>query len=334
MNKLAIRAAVVGATGYAGTELARLLMAHPRARLAAATSESEAGGVLRLGAGVGAGAGVPLVAAADLEFGALDVVFSALPHGTGGEVVAAARGAGARVVDLSSDLRVRAADTPEWAAGAVYGLPELFREEIRCAGLVANPGCYPTAVLLGLAPLLRRSLVAGAVVVNAASGVTGAGRGARRELLFGEVAEDYRAYAVGNVHRHLPEMRVHGGRLGGVEPELVFTPHLLPVRRGILATMAVPLAEPLEVGDAAALWREDFAGEPFVEVLEAGAVPSLGMAVGTNRVVVGVAGLVGVSGAWLLVVAAVDNLLKGAAGQAVQNMNLAFGLPETEGLPC
>ena len=331
MHKNAIRAAVVGATGYTGRELARLLTGHPRTELVAATSVSEAGGALR----VGRGAPVPLIPVEELDLGGCDVVFSCLPHGEGGALVSGARGAGVRVVDLSSDLRVRTPATPGWAAGAVYGLPELFREELRCAELVANPGCYPTAVLVGLAPLLRRSLVAGPVVVNAASGVTGAGRAARRDLLFGEVAEDYRAYGVGNAHRHVPEMRAHAGRLSGSEPELVFTPHLLPVRRGILATMVVPLAEDLDAGSAVALWREDFRGEPFVEVLDAAAgLPSLGMAVGTNRVVVGVSGLAGLSAPSLLVVSAVDNLLKGAAGQAVQNMNLCFGLPETEGLPC
>ncbi|MBW3554165.1 MAG: N-acetyl-gamma-glutamyl-phosphate reductase, partial [Gemmatimonadetes bacterium] len=169
-------------------------------------------------------------------------------------------------------------------------------------------------------------------VVNAASGVTGAGRTAKRELLFGEVAEDYRAYGVGNVHRHVPEMRVHGGRVGGADPELVFTPHLLPVRRGILATLYVPLSEALSEAEARALWCADYAGEPFVEILAEG-VPSLASAVGTNRVVVSVSGVAASSPA-LLVLAAMDNLLKGAAGQAVQNMNLAFGLPETEGLPC
>lgn len=331
MHKHAIRAGVIGATGYTGRELVGLLGRHPRAEVVVATSESEAGQPLR----VGRGQTVALVRAEDAALGECDIVFSCLPHGRGERLVGAAREAGVRVVDLSGDLRVPTPEAPGWARSAVYGLPELFREELRCAELVANPGCYPTAVLLGLAPLLRRSLVAGPVVVNGASGVTGAGRAPRRDLLFGEVAEDYRPYGVGNGHRHVPEMRRHGGRIGGVAPELVFTPHLLPVRRGILATMYVPLSEPLGLEDGSCLWRDDFGSEPFIEVLDGGAgVPSLGMAVGTNRVVVGVSAVAGLSSPGLLVIVAMDNLLKGAAGQAVQNMNLAFGLPETQGLPC
>lgn len=330
MHTYAIRAGVLGATGYTGRELVRLLTRHPRARVVVATSEGDAGRRLR---GIERAAPeLELVRVEDATPGDCDVVFSCLPHGEGSGWVGAARAAGVRVVDLSADLRVPGPETPAWATGAVYGLPELFREELRCAELVANPGCYPTAVLVALAPLLRRGLVGGAVVVNAASGVTGAGRAAKRELLFGEVAEDYRPYAVGNVHRHVAEMRVHGGRVGGADPELVFTPHLLPVRRGILATLYVPLSEALSEGEARALWCADYAGEPFVEILAEG-VPSLASAVGTNRVVVAVSGVAASSSA-LLVLAAMDNLLKGAAGQAVQNMNLAFGLPETEGLPC
>lgn len=330
MIDYAVRAGVLGATGYAGQELVRLLGRHPRVRLALATSESEAGRSLR--AVVPGGPELRLERVADAGLDGCDVVFSCLPHGEGGAWVGRAREAGARVIDLSADLRVASPSTPAWAGDAVYGLPELFRSEFGSADLVANPGCYPTAVLVALGPALRRRLVSGAVVVNAASGVTGAGRSPRRELLFGEVAEDYRAYGVGNAHRHLPEMRVHGGRLSGTAPELVFTPHLLPVRRGILATIYVPLAEELTEPAARALWMEDYAGEPFVEVLAEG-VPALLSAVGTNRVVVGVSGVCDASSPGLLVVAAMDNLLKGAAGQAVQNMNLVFGWPETEGLP-
>jgi N-acetyl-gamma-glutamyl-phosphate reductase len=327
----ATRAAVLGATGYAGRELVGLLGRHPRVRLAVATSESEAGGSLRR---IAASApDLTLVRAEDADLSGCEVVFSCLPHGEGGDRVCAARDAGARVVDLSADLRVAGPDRPAWAGTAVYGLPELFRAELSGAALVANPGCYPTAVLVALAPLLRRRLVSGAVVVNAASGVTGAGRSPRRDLLFGEVAENYRAYGVGNRHRHLPEMRAHGARLSDRPPDLVFTPHLLPVRRGILATMYVPLTEPVPEAEARELWEADYAGEPFVDVLPSG-VPSLASAVATNRVVIGVSGVSGVPSPALQVVSAIDNLLKGAAGQAVQNMNLAFGWPETEGLPC
>lgn len=327
-NNATARVGVLGATGYTGRELVRLLARHARARLAFATSESEAGGRLR--DIVPAAPDLVLVRAADAPLGECDVVFSCLPHGDSQAWAERARAAGARVVDLSADLRVPSAEAPEWARGAVYGLPELHRARVAGAELVANPGCYPTATLLALAPLLRRGLVAGPVVVVAASGVTGAGRSPQRELLFAEVAEDFRTYAAGNTHRHLAEMRDQAGRLaGGVAPELVFAPHLLPVKRGILATIHVPLAAPLD--DAEALWVEDYAREPFVQLLP-GATPSLADVVGTNRVAVGVAPVQGVSSPMLQVVAAIDNLVKGAAGQAVQNLNLMLGFAEAEGL--
>jgi N-acetyl-gamma-glutamyl-phosphate reductase len=273
---------------------------------------------------------LPLVRLEDADLAACDVVLCCLPHGESARWAERALGAGAKVVDLSADLRLPGADTPEWARGAVYGLPELHRERIRGAAVVANPGCYPTAALLALAPLLCAGNVAGPVIVNAASGVTGAGRAAKREYLFAEVAEDFRAYGLGNSHRHLAEMRDQGARMnGGAAPEIVFTPHLLPVRRGILETIHVTLREPLD--DPTALWRDAYAAEPFVEVMEDRS-PTLADVVGSNRVAIGVTPVAGVSAPMLTVVAAIDNLLKGAAGQAVQNVNLMFGLGETEGL--
>ncbi|HEY8483555.1 MAG TPA: N-acetyl-gamma-glutamyl-phosphate reductase [Longimicrobiales bacterium] len=323
MNKTAIRAGVIGATGYTGQELIALLARHPRFTLAFATSEAEAGRPVPFGGGK------RYVPAAEAELGGVDVVFSCLPTGESGPWALRAREAGAVVIDLSADLR-------EGQGGAVYGLTELWREEIRGAGLIANPGCYPTGVLLALAPALRRGLVDGSrpVVIDAASGVTGAGRSPKRELLFGEVAEDYRAYGVGNRHRHVPEIKTGLARVSGAgAPPFIFTPHLLPVRRGILETIYLPLSTRLSVEDAVALWREAYAGEPFVEVYGAGELPSLRSVVGRNVVGVGFSAVEGVEPPVLLVVAAVDNLLKGAAGQALQNANLIFGLNETEGLP-
>lgn len=315
------RIGILGASGYAGRELSRLLATHPRAQVAFATSESEAGSTLH---------GVKLARTADAPLDACEVVISCLPHGVSLGWMERVREVGMPAIDLSADLRVPNADTPSWARSAVYGMPELHRERIARAKLVANPGCYPTATLLALAPLLRRELVAGPVVVDAASGVTGAGRSPKRELLFSEVAENFRAYAVGNVHRHLAEMRCQAAMLGrGTMPDLVFTPHLLPVRRGILATIHVPLAEPLNSPQA--LWLDDYAREPFVRVLPEG-TPALADAVGTNQVVIGVASVQGTATPIVTVIAAIDNLLKGAAGQAVQNLNLMFGWPETEGL--
>jgi N-acetyl-gamma-glutamyl-phosphate reductase len=210
-----------------------------------------------------------------------------------------------------------------------------LRDAVRGAALVANPGCYPTGIVLALAPLLRGALLdtTRPVVVDAASGVTGAGRSARRDLLFGDVAEDYRAYGVGNTHRHVPEIarglaRVNGG--GGAP--FVFTPHLLPVRRGILETMYVPLRAGADRAAVLAAYRDAYGQEPFVDVLADG-LPGLRETTGRNVVMLGAAPVTGVDAPLLLVVAAFDNLMKGAAGQAVQNANLMFGFEETEGLP-
>jgi N-acetyl-gamma-glutamyl-phosphate reductase len=329
MNNYAeARIGILGAGGYAGRELARLLSRHPRARIAWATSESDAG--KPLGDVIPGVDGPALVKADDADLGAADCVVSCLPHGDSAKWMERALKAGAWGIDLSADLRVPGEATPEWARQAVYGLPELHRDRIEGAELVANPGCYPTAAILALAPLLRRGLIAGPVIVNAASGVTGAGRSPRRELLFAEVAEGYSAYAVGNVHRHLCEMRAQAAGLArGAAPELVFTPHLLPVKRGILETIYVTLAEP--VADPLRMWLDDYAGEPFVRVME-GRMPSLADVVGSNRVVIGVTANQNVSVPMLTIVSAIDNLLKGAAGQAVQNLNLMFGWDEAEGL--
>lgn len=329
MNNYAeARIGILGAGGYTGRELARLLGRHPRARIAWATSESDAG--KPLGDVIPGVDGPALVRAEDAALGAADCVVSCLPHGDSARWMERALKAGAWGVDLSADLRVPNAATPEWARQAVYGLPELHRDRIAGAELIANPGCYPTAAILALAPLLRRGLVAGPVIIDAASGVTGAGRSPKRELLFAEIAEGYSAYAVGNVHRHLCEMRAQAAGLSpDGAPELVFTPHLLPVKRGILETIYVTLAEPLD--DPRRLWADDYAGEPFVRVMD-GRMPALADVVGSNRVAVGVAVNQNLSVPMLTVVAAIDNLLKGAAGQAVQNLNLMFGWDEAEGL--
>jgi N-acetyl-gamma-glutamyl-phosphate reductase len=327
-NYTQARIGILGAGGYTGRELARLLARHPLARIAWATSESDAG--KPLGDVIPGVDGPALVKADDADLAGVDCVVSCLPHGDSARWMERVRAAGVRGIDLSADLRVPDAATPEWARDAVYGLPELHRERIAGAELVANPGCYPTAAIVALAPLLRRGLIAGPVIINAASGVTGAGRSPKRELLFAEIAEGFSAYAVGNVHRHLAEMRAQAhGLANGAAPELVFTPHLLPVKRGILETIYVTLARPVE--NARELWVDDYAGEPFVRVMD-GRMPALADVVGSNRVAVGVTPIQNVSVPMLTIVSAIDNLLKGAAGQAVQNLNLMFGWNETEGL--
>ncbi|HUF51894.1 MAG TPA: N-acetyl-gamma-glutamyl-phosphate reductase [Longimicrobiales bacterium] len=315
------RAAVFGATGYTGRELVALAERHPRVSIAHVTSESSAGMTEPV-------TGLEYERAADVDAAGIDVAFMCLPHGESGDVAVRVHDAGVKVVDLSADLR-------DGRTGAVYGLPELWREEVQTATLVANPGCYPTGVLLALAPLLRAGLVDDrrAVVIDAASGVTGAGRTAKAELLFAEVAEDFRAYAVGNTHRHVAEIArglasVHGDD----DVEFVFTPHLLPVRRGILETMYVPLRSRFGAADVQAAWLRAYEREPFVEVRASG-LPSLRDAVNRNAVVLGAAAVERVTAPLVTVVAAFDNLVKGAAGQALQNMNLMLGLDETEGLP-
>ncbi len=309
---------VLGASGYVGQELLRLLAGHPGASVVFATAEAAAGELLE---------GRHLVKAEDAPLARAEVVLSALPHGVSGRFVHEARAAGKRAVDLSADLRL----SPE----AVYGLTEVTRPRVAGAELVANPGCYPTAALLALIPLAQRGLIdpEREVVIDAASGVTGAGRNPKRELLFGEVAEDFRAYAVGNEHRHLPELKAALGRESGFVGDVVFTPHLLPVKRGILETIHVPLTRLLDQATAEGIYETVYADEPCVQVMH-GALPSLKDVVYRNRVALGVAAVANVRRPRLTVIAAIDNLVKGAAGQAIQNMNVMLGLSETLGLTC
>ena len=322
MNNYA--AAVIGASGYAGRELCAILARHPRVRLEVAAARGE--GSLRLPGA--APVRITSIAHASLE--GCDVVFSCLPHGESAAWLERAP-AGALLVDLSADLRPGHDPAHPLAERAAYGLTELSRARVRGAEVVANPGCYPTAALLGLAPVLRRGLVAGPVIIHAASGVTGAGRAPKAELLYGEVAEDYRAYGVGNEHRHLAEMKASACALAGAPIDLVFTPHLLPVRRGILETIHVPLTQPLDTAVARELWTDDYEGEPFI-ALFGDDVPSLRDVVGSNRVAIHVRRVMNVDAPALQIIVAIDNLVKGAAGQAVQNMNVALGESETEGL--
>jgi N-acetyl-gamma-glutamyl-phosphate reductase len=322
VHKLAI--GVLGASGYAGRELCELVARHPRARLAFATASDRQGTHARFG-----GQDVAFVAAEDVRLSDAQLVFSALPHGASASWVRAAHDAGAKVVDLSADLRP--GNGIEHGSGAVpYGLTELARDNVRGAEIVANPGCYPTVTLLALLPLLVRGLVApgATITVNAASGVTGAGFTPKRELMFAEVADDFRPYSIGNEHRHLAEMRAVLASLE-CDADLIFTPHLLPVARGIMATITVPLAEPLV--DVLAPWREHYAGEPFIEV--SAETPSLRDVVHRNVVRITATMAAGVRAPTAIIVAAIDNLVKGAAGQALQNANLLLGLEETMGLP-
>jgi N-acetyl-gamma-glutamyl-phosphate reductase len=327
-NVNTISVGVLGASGYAGRELCGLVAQHPNLALAFATANEQRGQTVQIG-----GRSVTFQGPDDAALDQAALIFSALPHGASLPWVARAREAGARVVDLSSDLRPGHGGTP-----TVYGMPELragpdgglLRDAIRSADIVANPGCYPTSILLALAPLVGAGVVApGAVVIaNSASGVSGAGNAPKREYLFAEVAQDFRAYGAGNTHRHLTEMTATMNALAA-DVDLVFTPHLLPVTRGILSTITVPLTRNL--ADPLAIFRDAYTNEPFIEVVAE--QPALHQVVRRNVVRLTATMIAGLRTPTLLVTSAIDNLVKGAAGQALQNANIMLGLDETLGLP-
>lgn len=313
---------MLGASGYAGRELCALIARHPHLSLAFATANTQRGETVQLPLG----GTVTFAATDDVRLADARLIFSSLPHGASAEWVARARAEGAQVVDLSTDHRIGNGASD----GIPYGLTELRRDQVRGASCVANPGCYPTATMLALLPLLEGGHAApgGLITVNAASGVTGAGLSPRPDLLFGEVTENFRAYGVGNEHRHLREMRALTAELG-VDADLLFTPHLLPVARGILASITVPLRQPL--ADPLALWHSRYAGERFVEITSG--LPELRHVQHRNVVRITVRAASNVRTPALQVFSAIDNLVKGAAGQAMQNANLMLGLDEAAGLP-
>lgn len=328
-----ITAGIYGATGYTGIELVQILHRHPQVQIGFATARSAAG--QQLDEVYPTLLEQPLIAPDDADPAAVDVVFCCLPHGTTIPTVQAALAAGARVVDLSADFRLRDAATyarwygehtaPELLAEAVYGLPEMYRERIRTARLVANPGCYPTGAILALQPLVQAGLLATpTVIVDSKSGVSGAGRSVSLKTHFGERYDNFNAYSVGRNHRHLAEIEQETG------VQVIFSPHLLPVFRGILSTIYVTLTPdtvPAIVMDAYAHYQD----EPFVRVLPPGTLPELRHVVHTNFCVIGVQAVDVARGQYILV-SVEDNLVKGASGQAVQNMNIMFGLEEAAGL--
>lgn len=335
---MAVRVAVLGATGYVGAELLRILSRHPGVELAFVSSEQYRG---RRAHEVYPS----LVGFADLVLEAMDpelvatraeLVFTALPHGTSAPVVAALRRRGLTVIDQSSDFRLRDLTRYErWYADghpapalveeAVFGIPEFHREALRRTRLVATPGCYPTCALLGLVPLARAGLVREPVVIDAKSGTTGAGRGAKVEQLFAEVSDNFRPYAFDG-HWHVPEIHQEL-RAAGATADTLFIPHLLPLARGMLATMYVRVSgsEP----PLARIFGDAYAREPFI-VLRGGEPPTIREVRGTNRCAIG--WRYDAPTGYAVIVSALDNLGKGAAGQAVQCMNVVLGLPETTGL--
>ncbi len=335
-----IRAGIIGGTGYTGVELLRLLVGHPEVELVAISSRSEKGKAV-------SDIFPSLRGRLDLSFcdpdeAALDhcdVVFAATPNGVAMTHAQSLLDSDTRLIDLSADFRIKDPEIwrewygmdhacPDLIGQAVYGLPEINREQIVGAKLVANPGCYPTAVTLGFTPLLENNLVeTSSLIADAKSGVSGAGRGAAVGTLMAETADSFKAYGV-NGHRHLPEIRQTLSETAGATVGLTFVPHLVPMIRGIEATLYARLTD--TAIDLTALYQERFESEPFVDVMSSGSLPETRSVRGSNQVRISCFRPQG--GDIAVIIAVEDNLVKGAAGQAVQNMNLMFGLDETAGL--
>ncbi|MBI5919701.1 MAG: N-acetyl-gamma-glutamyl-phosphate reductase [Nitrosomonadales bacterium] len=334
-----IKVGIVGGTGYTGVELLRLLARHPQVELSAITSRADAG--TRVDAMFPSLRGYVNLSFAHPEQADLagcDVVFFATPNGIAMQQTRSLLDAGVKVIDLAADFRIKDIATwekwygmthacPELVGEAVYGLPEINRAAIKSARLIANPGCYPTAVQLGFLPLLEAGLVdASGLIADAKSGVSGAGRKAEIGTLLAEAADSFKAYGVPG-HRHLPEIRQGLARVAGGDVGLTFVPHLTPMIRGIHATLYARIKTD---ADLQSLFEQRYAAEPFVDVLPAGSHPETRSVRGANTCRIAVHRPQG--GDTVVVLSVIDNLVKGAAGQAVHNMNIMFGLPETTAL--
>jgi N-acetyl-gamma-glutamyl-phosphate reductase len=333
-----IKADIVGATGYTGQELVELLLGHANVRIGnlySTTDEPRKFSDMFPRFAGRTGLVVQKLDKKTLLRGEASVVFLALPHTRSMELVPGLLKAGKRVIDLGADYRIKNVAVYEKAYGvahkdrdsmrqAVYGLTEIYRQKIKRAVLVANPGCYPTACLLGLAPLVSLQEF-DSIVIDAKSGTSGAGKKAEQAMLFTEVYDDFRAYKV-NSHQHMPEIEQELSKLAGRRIAVTFVPHLLPLKRGILETMYI--SAPVKPARVLELYRKFYKNEPFVRVRDEGVFPSIKDVAGTNFCDIGLKA----DGANVIVITAIDNLLKGASGQAVQNMNVMFGFPETMGL--
>ncbi|MDR1853439.1 MAG: N-acetyl-gamma-glutamyl-phosphate reductase [Azoarcus sp.] len=338
-----IKAGIVGGSGYTGVELLRILAGHPAVKITAITSRGETGQkVSDLFPSLRRRVDLAFAAPDEAALDQCDVVFFATPNGVAMQQAAALTKAGVKVIDLAADFRIR--DVAEWekwygmthaapelVAEAVYGLPEINREHIRKARVIANPGCYPTAVQLGFLPLVEAGVVAlDHLIADAKSGVSGAGRKAAVANLYSEVTDSFKAYGVPG-HRHLPEIRQCLSHIaGGREVGLTFVPHLVPMVRGIHATLYARLTREVSEAELQAMFESRYAGETFVDVLPAGGHPETRSVRASNMCRIAVHRPQG--GDTVVVLSVIDNLVKGAAGQAVQNMNILFGEEESLGL--
>lgn len=338
-----IKAAIFGASGYTGQELIRILSGHPQVELAAVTSRRYAGvPVADVFPSLLGLTSLTYSNATPQEIAELcDVVFLALPHGVSMDMAPVFMQAGRKVIDLSADYRLRDLTTyEEWYAKhhsadlfgqAVYGLPERYRQKIKKSRLIANPGCYPTSIILGLAPALKNKLLSvSTIIADSASGVSGAGRDPQVGSLFCEVDGGFKAYKVGR-HRHTPEIEQELNMLAGEKFAISFTPHLLPVKRGILSTIYATLKKDMTLPELHALYASFYEAEKFVRICPVGTYPNLSSVCGSNYCDVGLT--IDPRTHRVIIISAIDNLIKGAAGQAVQNMNLVCSLPEESGLP-
>ena len=334
-----LKVGVVGATGYAGEEVIKLLIKHREVRItelsAIIDKEEPISSLLPVFKGK-----LDIICRKPNEEMAknVDLVFLGLPHKVSMEIAPAFLKAGSLVVDLSADYRLDPKTYEKWygvahkdtvnLAQAVYGLPELYYDQIKKAKLLANPGCYPTSVILGIAPMIAaKAIDQDSIIADSKSGVTGAGRKADIALSFSEVNENLKAYKV-NEHQHKPEINQILSRVAGKAVDIVFTPHLIPMNRGILSTIYMRLAKELDTSGAIEMYKNFYKGKPFVRISDEGKLPQVRDVVGTNYCDIGLK----VTGKTLIAVSCIDNLTKGAAGQAVQNMNIMCSFNETEGL--
>ena len=345
-----LKVAVLGGSGYTGCELLRLLLSHPDAGVTAVTSE-------RL-------SGTPVSDTflnfrnTDLRFEPMDLkvlakkadlFFLCLPHKTSQQTVAFFHEQGKKVIDLSADFRLKSAaiyeewyktshSYPSLLKEAVYGLPELYRDRIRKASIIANPGCYPTSIILGLAPVMNKDFVdPDSVIIDSKSGTSGAGRSPAQPFMFCEVNESVKAYGI-TVHRHTPEIEQELGNIAKKKLKVIFTPHLIPMDRGMLSTIYIRLAKKTGLSEIRDIYKAFYASEPFVRVLNDGVYPTTKAVKGSNYCDISLFMDKRGNSHTLIIVSAIDNLLKGASGSAVQNMNIMYGLNETAGLttspPC